>query len=186
MTRENLERNYEEVSTAIEHCLANHLHMPALILMYSTIDTLAWVSADKNVRDQRGQFEAWVNEWLLPGSPFKCSATDFYAARCAILHTLTFEAKLTKSGAAREIMYCWGNASAEKQRLSIQRTGKRNAEAVHLNELFAGLRKGFSEFLRSAANHPLMKARLEKAASLHFDRIDVATVDEFLRKTEDW
>src|ERR1700722_11320118 len=103
MSRENFETNYAEVLSAIERCLEGRLHLPALMLMYSTIDTLAWVAADKRVNNQRARFEDWARRWLLPSSKLKCSPTDLYAARCAILHTLTYEADLTKSGKAKRI-----------------------------------------------------------------------------------
>jgi hypothetical protein len=43
VSRENFETNYAGVLSAIERCLEGRPHLPALMLMYSTIDTLAWV-----------------------------------------------------------------------------------------------------------------------------------------------
>jgi hypothetical protein len=186
MGRKNFETNYAGVLSAIERCLEGRLHLAALMLMYSTIDTLAWVPADKRVNNQRARFEDWVRKWLLPSSKLNCSPTDLYAARCAILHTLTYEADLTKSRKAKRILYAWGQAKVDAQRESFVRMGQDDTnEAVHLDELFSALRAGFAAFLAEAERDSTIKRSLEEASRLHFDALDIATVDEFLRVTKD-
>jgi hypothetical protein len=60
-----------------------------------------------------------------------------------MLHTLTYEADLTRSGKAKRVVYAWGTASADVQRESLVRMGLGDKyEAVHLNELYAALRAG--------------------------------------------
>jgi hypothetical protein len=60
VSAENFAINYAQVMTAIERCLEGKLQLPALILIYSTIDTLAWAAADKKANNQRARFEDWA------------------------------------------------------------------------------------------------------------------------------
>lgn len=78
----------------------------ALMLIYVFIDRMAWLSVegDSNGND----FKKWVNQFLLPQDRFLCDANDLWAARCGLLHTGSVEARDTKAGRARKVLYCGG------------------------------------------------------------------------------
>jgi hypothetical protein len=91
---------------AVELCVPRRLYTPALILSYSGIDAAAWVNSEKASVD-RTAFMDWVRVYLLRAKALPCSAEDLYSARCGLLHNLSSDSNMTKTGAAREIWYAW-------------------------------------------------------------------------------
>jgi len=82
---------------AIDTCLKNELQLPGLILLYTGIDSMAWLNRPKLQPDvRRNDFIYWVNRYLLPDSGLACEALDLYAARCALVHSYTSESSLTR------------------------------------------------------------------------------------------
>ncbi len=51
---------------AAGRCIQLRQHLPAMVLIYSHIDTLAWVGPSKQKASVRVTFEDWVNRWFLP------------------------------------------------------------------------------------------------------------------------
>jgi hypothetical protein len=180
MPTQNFYRNYYQVVAGIESCLEQKLQMPALILLYTLMDTFAWVVFGGTEKSTRVRFERWVKVWLLPQGQFSCSPSDLYAARCAILHTLTSEAALTKTGEAREVIYSWGTASPAKLQASIDVLGRENYVAVHINDLFRATREAIAQALEKSDVDQELLARLQIAASKHFANMENEKVDRFL------
>src|SRR6266446_10096439 len=96
--------SFRHIFEAIEDELEKRRHLPALILIYTTIDSIAWLTSRNDLSRVRERFESWVSRWLTP-SLLQCSATELYAARCGILHTFTSRSDLSDSGKARRVAY---------------------------------------------------------------------------------
>lgn len=166
-------RNNAEMLDAAEHCLSAQRFMPALVLMYSHIDTLAWAAAGASQTLVRVRFEQWVDRWLLPRLPSYASeitATDLYAARCAVLHTLTGKSDLSKAGKAREFSYAWGTGQANVLQHGLAKSGLGHL-ALHYDDLLAGLRSAVADFFKEAEADSDISKALELAASQHYTSI---------------
>ncbi len=64
--------------------------MPALVMVYVGIDTMAWLSLPLGASSvKRQHFCAWVDSYLQtdPAQPYQYVGIDVYAARCAMLHS---------------------------------------------------------------------------------------------------
>jgi len=99
MGKNILEENVLKHFLAIDLCLTNNLLMPALVLIYSGIDTFAALNR-KATKDKvtRDDFIEWCNLYFLPSNNnLKCNGRDLYAARCAVLHTYTAVSDLSKN-----------------------------------------------------------------------------------------
>lgn len=173
-------RNYFQVIQGTQVCIDRKLLMPALILIYTLIDTLAWASSSDKKASTRRRFEAWVTEWIGPRLP--CSATELYAARCGILHTLTSKADLTTSGNVREVAYAWGVAKSEDLQATIDHLGTTKVVAVHVNELFQAVREAMADILEKAESDALLGACLNEAAALHLVHEGTEVVAQYLRQ----
>jgi hypothetical protein len=93
---------------AIELCIKNGFFGPALMLIYSTINVMAWLNRAEGHEDVvRNDFLLWVDTFLLPESRISFNALDLYAARCAILHSYSAESKLSRHGKAIKIGHAW-------------------------------------------------------------------------------
>jgi hypothetical protein len=160
---EVVERETTQMLAAIEHCLDGKFIMPALILIYSTIDNLAWLAPDVTHDDvTRSDFISWVGKFLLPGSGLSCTGTDLYAARCATLHSYSAESKLSREGRAQEIYYAWGISDEKELQRAIELVGTHDATAIHVDRLFAALRLGADAFFASVRHDDRVRRKVEK------------------------
>jgi hypothetical protein len=173
MATKSFLQNYTQVVTAARYCVDNKLLMPALILIYSLIDSLAWASADKGSRNVRANFEDWVAKWVLPQGAIECTPTDLYAARCGLLHTLTADADLTKNGAAQRVSYAFGTAKASTLRRILDELGETELRAVQVESLLQAVTGGMADFLAFADSDAALSSRLRDAAQRHLVTVEV-------------
>ena len=172
---EPFHKNLGDMLVAAERCLQLRQHLPALVLIYALVDSLAWAAAFGTQSQVRMRFESWINTWLLPElSPLAptVTATDLYGARCAVLHTLTGDSDLSATGHARPFLYAWGSAKVEVLESVLRETNKTSHIALHYNDLLTALVRATALFLDSANNDSALSARLELAAAKHYVNID--------------
>src|SRR5262245_35434158 len=168
------------LGSGIETCLEKKLTAPALILLYSGIDTAGWLdSPDRDAT--RDSFLKWVGNYLLKAKPLACTALELYAARCGLLHTMTPDSRLSFEGKARRICYAWGTASVQHMQRTIDLAGKSNEYvAVHVNELFEAWRLGLLAFSKELDNDPARRARVHAKAAQFFSDLGMDAVRDAL------
>ena len=94
-------------------CLLQNGHrLPALMLVYTTIDQMAWLSIGGTGEAKGTDFIAWVDKYML-AHQYKglegVTAGDLWGARCGLLHTATAESRSLKNGTAESrIAYTYG------------------------------------------------------------------------------
>ncbi len=161
-----------DLDQAIQHCVRQRLHLPALILIYSGIDSMAWLDRpeDKSTAT-RHDFMRWVDEFLLPDSSLHCSSWDLYAARCAILHSMTPESSLSDKREARWIWYAWGNRKAGELQYAIDKMAEVNAVAVRIEDLSEGLRQATDKYFECVLQAPDRLERLNRRGEKHFSKL---------------
>jgi hypothetical protein len=172
---EPFHKNLGDMLVAAERCIQLRQHLPASVRIYALVDSLAWAAAGDTQPKVRKCFESWVSTWLLPElTQFAptVTATDIYAARCGVLHTLTGDSDLSAAGHAKRFMYAWGTARAEVLEAVIRETKQTSHVALHYDDLRTALVRATARFLESANNDPALSARLELAAAKHYMNID--------------
>jgi hypothetical protein len=97
----------------IQVALESDLREAALILIFSRIDRLGWLSSDVSQQDATGEtFKAWCDQYLLGDLRSVDQETfalvDLWAAPCGLLHTSIPQSKLSREGKAREVQYKFG------------------------------------------------------------------------------
>lgn len=139
----------------IEFCLAHSLFMPALIQIYSLIDAMAWINRPESKEDTDKEcFIDWVSNFMLKDTSLECTALDLYAARCAVVHTMTPRARLIREGKARSISYAWGSHTVSeikdliKEKETAGKIPKGENIAVHFDDLYQSLLTGIDNFNR--------------------------------------
>jgi hypothetical protein len=170
MSKQAIENNINEIIAAIQLCLNAKKHLPTLILIFSTIDVLAWLNRPNANPDVTGKdFISWVDQFMLPGSGLHCSATDLYSARCGIVHSYQAESKLTREGKAKQLWYAWGKADATRLMTRINQTHlDKIAIAVQVELLFDALKKGFAGFLKALEPNPTHATLVYERAAKKF------------------
>jgi hypothetical protein len=148
---------------AIELCFSNEFITPSLVLIYSTIDIMAWLDRDKNHTDvQESDFKKWVETYLLPNLKTSCTSTDIYGARCSLLHSGSAESRKSREGKASEIYYSWGNKKEENLRKILKKTGRKSIRVLHVNKLIQSLKIGVENFVQAKQNDPIVLTRAGK------------------------
>lgn len=146
-----LQKNLDNHFRAIDLCMDQGLRMPALILIYSAIDFLAWLARPK-VKDDvdRKQFIAWADRYIVAAGFSQCSATDLYSARCAHLHGNNFESSMTRKGEALAVLYAWGNADPTVLLAATKLIPKPKVRVVHVETLIAAVKAASENFMFEA------------------------------------
>lgn len=156
MSKTIIERHFKELEEAIQLTLDAKKQLPTLILIYSSIDILAWLNRPSTHPDVvRSDFISWVDNYLLPDSNLHCSSIDLYAARCGIIHSYAAESKLSREGKAKQIWYTWGKGEVKRLESRIKQAKLDNiAVAVQIEELFNALKSGLVRFITSLDADP--------------------------------
>ena len=130
----------------VKHCLTGHFIGSALVLCYSLIDTMAWLGLPDG-RDKVGRkdFMNWADKYVLPNGGLECTAVDLYSARCGVVHSMSPESQLSRSGNATELVYSWGSQkpypSAKLRRVGITRS------MIHVDTLCNAVEEGVHRFM---------------------------------------
>ncbi len=167
-------------SLEVLNLLQKHGNMTQLlIILYSAIDTMAWVGLSSGDITRKG-FKDWVNHYLLPGTPLRCTADDLYSARCALLHSHTAESSDTSKGTARQIWY-YGKGKSEEFLLE-QIGGRTDIVAVRVVDLILAFGDGAFRHIEDIAKDPeRSRVALERATKwlgwVSFDSQDTTSIN---------
>jgi hypothetical protein len=134
---QNLNRQFQQLKAAIDLAVERHLVLPALILLFTTIDVCAWLEFEDAQVGVR--FEKWCNGHLLPSSNIKATGADLYGARCGVLHTLSSETRKSQKGVVRQVIYGWGIADHTTLQKTTDGAGVLGYVAVQLEDLRTAL-----------------------------------------------
>jgi hypothetical protein len=173
MTRKLYKDSVKQLVDTIQINFSNGAIMPSLILLYSTIDIMAWLSREKDhEKNDRGDFKGWVNSYLLPNSELDCEAIDLYAARCSILHSYTYESMLSLKGEAKAIFYTWGNADTKYAQNLINRAELPiTGTVIHIDDLIGALKMGIQLFDKKLSHSPKLSKLVSDRADKFFGMI---------------
>lgn len=194
MSKESLERAFGQLLEAIDLCVAHKLNVPALTLVYSTIDIAGWLHGTEKQK-VGDRFTEWVDKYLLPGSNLKCNALTLYGARCGVVHSFSPESDLSASGKVLKIAYAWKpSLASELEELvaaNLEMLRQRGVEedpndyfvAVQGEDLVEALRKGVTTFLEDINLNPEKAAATYAKAKL-FGELSPETARDMLSQAE--
>jgi len=159
-----MDKAVDQIRARIDMMLMKEIPLPALILIYATIDMLGWLNraATKESSD-RHDFIAWVNTFMLPANGLSVTAEDLYAARCAVVHSHSFESSMSRAGKARIVYYTYGRA--DHRVLEIVTSALPATVAVKIETLTAAFDVAFAKFKAAlAADQPHAQMVSDRAA----------------------
>jgi len=161
-------KNIDDLLLSIDLCFRNQFLLPGLVLLYSSIDIMAWLSRPQGQVDvQRNDFVTWVDKYLLPKANLNCTAIDLYGARCSIIHSYTAESKLSREGLARRICYTMGDKDPKRLQNDLNSVGY-DAIVIHVDTLFNALRKAIDDFKRDLASDKELAATVFNRSETKF------------------
>ena len=180
MSELTLYKNMMVLASGIDACIEKKAITPALILIYSAIDTTGWLDSAEAFAT-RNSFINWVDSYLVKAKPLQCTPLDLYATRCGLLHTFTPDSQLRSSGKARIIYYAWGTAKVEDIQRTIDLSNKSNElVAVQVNELYQAWQSGLIQFAEDLEKDTYRKARVLTKAGKFFAELGLDAMSEIL------
>ena len=169
----NFYRNYFQLFEAIDLCVKQNYILPSLCRIYSGIDTISWVVfGDIAVKER---FVKFVENHMYKEKKLGPAPIDIYAARCAVLHTMTPDSDLSTQNKAVPLNYAWGNANLEELKKSVQSINFGEVSCVHLNELVESFRLGVANFIETNGSDSECLARMKK----HYVGLSPEVVSKF-------
>jgi hypothetical protein len=139
-------KTYIDIFDTIDECLKNNRVNPALILLYSAIDSFSFLT-DRENKKSKQSFIDWVDKWMLNKPGLNFSSIDIYAARCGLLHRQTSESDLSMKKEAKEFYYVHGSKPIEPLNASIKNTLaiRDKVIAIRIEELLTSFRIGMDD-----------------------------------------
>jgi hypothetical protein len=100
---------------SIKLCFEKKMYLSTLILTYTGIDTMAYLSLPENKTENKGEdFIKWVEKYMKFYDGNSYPGNDLWASRCGILHFMSPQSKLVKNKKARQVVYGWGDKMIEE------------------------------------------------------------------------
>lgn len=153
---------YDGIRKGIDACLAAECHRSALVLIYSAIDTMAYLSMGPGRQKvEKNDFIQWSERYLDIAGETVVTGLEWYSARCAILHNFGIESDLTRSKQSRKL----GHADRCSPPIRFQQTVSSELVMVSIEALYDALRDGMNRFiidmLANNGSRQLLEERLQ-------------------------
>jgi hypothetical protein len=150
MAKNLYESNIRELTKTIEYCFKQNDKLSCLILLYSVIDIMSWLSRDPHEAETtKTDFIHWVGEFLLPGSSLECTAEELYSARCSIIHAYIPEwgTSTNVKGDVNQINYIWAKAGKSALENGAKRSSKKPVTiVVNIDDFIHALKNAIQRF----------------------------------------
>lgn len=163
---------FAKMFEAAELCRQRALDVPMLVLIYTAIDTLAWVLHGDKVTNVRHRFTALCESYVLPGSDIQCTALELYAARCSVLHTLGWESELSRSGKTRSVFYSFGTDDPTLAQAALELTNPGKFVSLKADDLLAAVQRTVATLAALAPKDDDLARRLSTAAGKQYRSLE--------------
>lgn len=174
---------YTQLFKSIRLSIDNTLPLPSLMLIYSGIDISGWLGAETASLKSRESFTQWVDLYMLPCAAIACSSIDLYSARCSILHTLTPDSDLSRSGTAKRIAYTWGDLKPEDFEIEIaDKVNKSDLVVLHIGDTFNAFKSGWAKFIESYEKDASVAPLFHERASKFFAHLTKYPYPDFIKE----
>jgi hypothetical protein len=168
------------ICRGIEVTVANGCYGAAVILIYSGMDSMAYLAMPKDQTDvTRKDFIDWADRYIRFPCKDQLTGADLYGARCAMVHTYSVYSQMSREGKARLIGYM--DKSVPEVRYN--QTVKKELVLVSVPALAEAFFKGIDSFLVDAfsdkARAPIIEARMKNLVQCLPVRKEVAADKAF-------
>jgi hypothetical protein len=100
---------YGDLKRGIETTLEQRFHASALIILFSSMDIMAHLDRpETKVEGDASDFIRWCERYLMLDLPAGIPAEELYATRCAVLHMMGVESRLSRKGKVRRVGFMVG------------------------------------------------------------------------------
>ena len=169
------ESNIRKLIATIDYCFKENDKLSGLILLYSVIDIMSWLSRDPHdAESTKSDFIRWIEEFLLPGSNLKCTAEELYQARFSIIHSYIPEWGTTMNvkSDGNKITYIWGKAGKNAKDENIKSTSRKPVTVVvNVDDFVNALKIAIQRFDNSLVDNRALFELIEDRSRKFFGDI---------------
>ena len=177
-----MDNDYQEMFAAIDVCYSRALQIPCLVLLYTTIDALGWLAYGDIEKSAKNRFVHWADSYLMSRLACEFSALDLYAARCSVLHGLSWESSLSEKGQAKYLIYAMGRDTEAVPELSKAFFSDTTVACLHVDAFISALKTAVSDFYEQVKRDPAMASRLRQAQGKRFAKIPIALYEKTMKE----
>lgn len=178
-----MNQNYKEMFEAIDSCYVRALQIPCLVLIYTTIDSISWLAYGGSEKSTKVRFSRWAEYYLIPRLGEAMSSLDLYAARCSILHGLSWESGLSKSGQAKALIYAMGKDTESAAKHS-KAFFSEQVVCVHVDTLISALKEAVNNFFADAEEDQALSERINDAIGKTYAKVPIADYKKLMKEVE--
>jgi hypothetical protein len=168
---EALSAGINDLTISIKLLLDNRHTVPALMVLYGSIDFFGSVLRPETEVDTVGKtrqyFKKWVEHYMVGQSHLAFTPEELWGARCGLLHARTASSKISRDAKGRELHYTRGNLPQEMQQKLKIVSSKGKKLFIDVDLLYEAFKKGIERFLANIQND----RNLEKRALHHASKI---------------
>jgi len=144
---------------ALEMLFRDGPGMAYLMVLYATIDTMGFITAENEADPVNSRFRAFAKKYLVPYLQGDVNEDDLWGARCAILHTATPESNYSRQGRARQILYSCGVEKSLCERVISAHATPHRYVAVSLEKLRDSLLAAYVTLINEMETNPALRQR---------------------------
>lgn len=165
MTMKGFYQTYLDIIDTIDEAIEKRRMVPALILVYSAIDSFSKIANRSNEKGRK-VFIDWVDRWMTGNLP---TGKEIYSARCGLVHEAGSESDLTRCGNVRQVIYYWGDTNQETIESDIHRfPSPKKIVAVKIEDLVTSFRNGMANCLETVEADQEWYAVFQQKAQAYF------------------
>lgn len=142
-------KTFENIFNAIELLLTQENIMPALMILYCSIDSISWLTlrnVGQNVVDGE-RFKNWVKSWMLKYN-LPCDEVELYAARNGLVHRQTATSRLTEFKSVRKLVYGLTDTNMLLLEKVIELKNSTDCVCVKISDLVFAFKNGVKDHLQ--------------------------------------
>ncbi|WP_343759246.1 hypothetical protein [Clostridium oceanicum] len=163
-----------DILDSIELCIKNKSQLSTLILIYSTMDSMAYLSKSSTKNTvARKDFIEWTEKYLVKYLDSNCKGIDLYAARCGVLHSFIESSSLSNENQAKLIKYSWGTADNSL----LKKVTDSRYISLNIESFLQALRRAVGDFLKDVIENNDMTINFENNSKDYFKNINLRNVN---------
>lgn len=149
------------IRRGIEVTVANGCYGSAVVLMYSGMDSMAYLAMPDGQTDVTGKdFIDWADRYIKFPCKDQLTAADLYGARCAMVHTYGVYSKMSREGKSRLIGYMDKSVPEVRYNPAVNKQLVLVSVPALAEAFFQGIDRFLVDVFSDKARAPIVEARM--------------------------
>jgi hypothetical protein len=151
------------IRRGIKVAIGNGCHGSAVILIYSGMDSMAFLAMPKEQEDVTGRdFIDWADRYIKFPCKDQLTGADLYGARCAMVHTYSVYSRMSREGKARVVGYMDKSVPEIRYSPEVSKEFVLVSVPALAEALFTGIEKFLIDVFSDKARAPIVEDRMKK------------------------